>query len=703
MRGEFSRHPARAGLRRVALAGNPNSGKTTLFNALTGLRQKVGNYPGVTVEKKEGRVNAPEGDNLLLLDLPGLYSLTPYSPDEEIAADILVRSTDHTPPPDAVLCVVDATNLERSLPLAGEILDLGYPTVIALNMVDLAPNRGVTIDAALLSEYLGAPVVPTVASKGAGLAELRRLLLSVESPGVMTRLPLPASADRECEALANDLGTRYGYPRSKARHEAMVLLACPRKGNSGLDSALLERVERSREKLKFLGFDPERMFVEARFEWARALCASCLRRENTGPATFSDRIDHVLTHRLWGALVFFTLMALMFQAIFTWAAIPMGWIVDGFKRLGDLLTYSIPPGDLRNLMIDGALGGVSAVVSFLPQVLLMFLFIGLLEDTGYMARAAFIMNRMMGRFGLHGKSFIPLLSSFACAIPGIMATRTIENPRDRLATMLVAPLMSCSARLPVYTLMIAAFVPNTLLLGVISLPGVTLLSLYLLGVVAALLVAWGLKRTLLKGAPPVFIMELPAYTLPSVRSIILQMWDRAWSFMRKAGTLILGASIVLWFLATYPKAEGRAPHDQLEHSYVGMFGRLIEPAIIPLGFDWKIGVGLVTSLFQREMFVSTMGTLYSIDTPGSEPLSLSDRIRQGSTLPGAKTTFTTLTALCVMVYYVLAMQCLSTVFIMRRETNGWKWPMFQVAYMSALAYAVTFVVYRAGIFLGAGG
>jgi ferrous iron transport protein B len=338
------------------------------------------------------------------------------------------------------------------------------------------------------------------------------------------------------------------------------------------------------------------------------------------------------------------------------------------------------------------------VVSFLPQVLLMFLFIGLLEESGYMARAAFIMNRVMGRFGLHGKSFIPLLSSFACAIPGIMATRTIESPRDRLATMLVAPLMSCSARLPVFTLMIAAFVPDIRVLGVLSLPGLTLLGLYLLGITAALAVAWALKRTLLKGSSSAFIMELPPYALPAPSNILHQMWNRAWSFLQKAGTIILGASILLWFLATYPKLDEGTASDRLSYSAVGRIGKAIEPAVAPLGFDWKIGIGLVASVFQREMFVSTMGTLYNIDDSGGDQGSvfLRDRLRQPSS------GFTPLTAVCVMIYYVLAMQCLSTVAVMRRETGGWRWPLFQIAYMTGLAYGITWLVRISGIALGMG-
>jgi ferrous iron transport protein B len=384
----------------------------------------------------------------------------------------------------------------------------------------------------------------------------------------------------------------------------------------------------------------------------------------------------------------------------------MGWINDGFDWLGGIVAGVIPPGDLQDLIVRGGLAGVAAVVTFLPQILFLFLFLGFLEDSGYMARAAFIMDRVMGKVGLHGKSFIPLLSSFACAIPGIMATRTIDNPKDRLATMLVAPLMSCSARLPVYALLIAAFVPAGTVLGLFSYAGITLLSMYLLGLVAALTMAWVFKKTFLRGTPPAFLMELPPYKLPSMRSVLYQMWERASSFLKRAGTIILGASILLWFLASYPKLEHATRAQQLNYSFAGRAGHLIEPVIKPLGFDWKIGIGLVSSLLQREVFVSTMGTIYNIENPsGDEAGSLSLR-RQMSRDRDPATglpTFTLLTAICVMVYYVLAMQCLSTVAVMRRETNGWKWPLFQIGYMTVLAYIVTFAVYRAGLWLGIGG
>jgi ferrous iron transport protein B len=403
-------------------------------------------------------------------------------------------------------------------------------------------------------------------------------------------------------------------------------------------------------------------------------------------------------------VIFFALMALLFQAIFSWAQVPMEMIGKGFDWIGHRVVSVMPPGDLRDLIVDGALAGVAAVVLFLPQILFLFLFLGLLEDTGYMARAAFIMDRTMRRIGLHGKSFIPLLSSFACAIPGIMATRTMENSRDRLATMLVAPFMSCSARLPVYALLIAATIPASKIFGLFSLPALTLFAMYALGLAAAVLVAWAFKKTFLRGTVPAFIMEMPPYRLPSLRSVLLLMGERAWVFLKRAGTVILGASILLWFLATYPKMDGGTTSEKLQQSFAGRAGRAIEPLIAPLGFDWKIGIGLISSLLQREMFVSTMGTIYNVQT-GDDGGSVSLRERmQNDIRPGTGTRlFTPLTGICLMIYYVLAMQCLSTVAVMRRETNGWKWPLIQIGYMTALAYGVTFVVYRGALWLGLGG
>lgn len=692
----------------IALIGNPNSGKTTIFNALTGLRQKIGNYPGVTVERKEGRVSLHDGRSLLLLDLPGIYSLNATSADERIATEILLGRATYTSRPDLVVCIVDASNLERSLYLVSEVIDQQFPLVLALNMMDIARKDGVHINCHALSKELGIPVVPMTASKGVGIADLRAAIAA--PPLVSERVrqwALPEPVQREWKELASMLRQYHGMEEPAAFHEAMDLLTQADsidKNSHRLAPELRSHLERDRQKLEFLGFDRQTMFVEGRNAWIRSLTTRAATRTPRAGASLSDRIDYVITHRVWGFAVFFALMAIMFQTIFSWAEIPMHLIGDAFDSTGHWIVATMPPGDLRNLIVDGALAGVSAVVMFLPQILFLFLFLGLLEDTGYMARAAFIMDRFMSKVGLHGKSFIPLLSSFACAIPGIMATRTIERSRDRLATMLVAPLISCSARLPVYALLIAATIPATTVFKIFSLQGVTLFFMYFLGLGAAVGMAWVFKKTLLPGGPPVFIMEMPPYRIPSIRSVALQIWERAWIFLKRAGTIILGASIILWFLATYPRLPEGTPSDRLQYSFAGRAGRAIEPFIAPLGFDWKIGIGLMSSLLQREMFVSTLGTIYNVEnSKDADRVSLTQHMQDDVDPTTGRRIFTPLTGICLMIYYVLAMQCLSTVAVMRRETNGWKWPLFQVAYMTGLAYGATFIVHRMGTVLGFGG
>jgi ferrous iron transport protein B len=685
----------------VALIGNPNSGKTTLFNALTGLRQKVGNYPGVTVEKKEGKILFENEGEVTVLDLPGTYSLIASSPDEHVAVDVLLGRVKHTPVPDAVICVVDASNLERNLYLVSQIIDHHLPTVIALNMIDVAESAGITIDARKLSEALGVPVIPTIAKKGTGTDELKRILSHQIVPSTQSyQWRLPAPVQKEVEELTEMLSAHHRFASSTAHHEAMVLLSSSKPLDThhfNIAPEILAHVRKDYEKLDFLGVDRFSIFIESRYQWIRQVCAHVTTKSIRAHASFSDKVDAVLTHKFWGVIIFFTLMSFMFQMIFSWAEIPMNLIGGGFAWLGHAVSAVIPAGDFHDLMINGVISGVGAVVTFLPQILLLFFFLSLLEDSGYMARAAYVMDRIMNSVGLRGKSFIPMLSSFACAIPGIMATRTIENPKDRLVTILVSPLMSCSARLPVYALLIAAFIPSITILGLFSLPGLVLISLYVTGLVAALAMAWVFKKTLMKGQSLPFLMELPPYKMPSLKSTGIHMWERGYIFLKKAGTIILGISIMLWFLATYPKLGHGTPSEKLGNSFVGRAGHFIEPAIKPLGFDWKIGIGLLSSLLQREVFVSTMGTIYNIqdDDAGSMRQAMIKDINPET----GKPVFSALTAICIMVYYVLAMQCLSTLVVVKRETNSWKWPVFQFAYMSALAYIVTFAVYRVGMWL----
>jgi ferrous iron transport protein B len=691
-------------LRKIAIIGNPNSGKSTIFNSLTGLRQKVANYPGVTVEKKEGRVNFKDGSYATLIDLPGTYSLTANAPDEKIVKDILLGRQTNIEPFDLIICVVDASNLERNLYLVSQIIDLKLPVIMAFNMIDVAEKSGILIDIKKLSEELGIIIIPTIGSKRVGIEALKNAVNKPAGASPKARQwKLPTILEEECIELKNLLQI-HSWTESNAFHDSITLLSSPfylEEQRDFLPEEIIRHVSQDYNRLNLLGMDCQSEIVEARYEWIKAVCGKAVILNKHNKKSMSDKVDNIMTHKFWGFIIFLSIMTVIFQAVFTWAVLPMNLITAGFDYLGISISQVLPKGELQDLIVNGALAGVSAVVTFLPQILFLFFFIALLEDTGYMARAAFIMDRLMSKVGLHGKSFIPMLSSFACAIPGIMSTRTIESKKDRLVTMLVSPLMSCSARLPIYALMIAAFIPHKAILGIFSLPGITLVAMYLLGLFAALGMAWLFKKTLLKSETPVFIMELPPYKLPSLKSILLQMWERGSLFLKRAGTIILGVSIILWFLSSYPKMEKVSPSEQLEHSFVGRIGHIVEPLIRPLGFDWKIGIGLISSMLQREVFVSTMGTIYNVKDSGKGEgtISLSQHMKEDINPASGLPVFSALTAICLMVYYVLAMQCMSTIAVMKRETNGWKWPLFQFGYMTALAYSATLIVYRVGLFL----
>ena len=684
--------------RRIAIAGNPNTGKSTIFNLLTGMRQKVGNYPGVTVEKKTGRFFGSHGEAMELLDLPGSYSLQVRSPDEAVSRDVLLGRVPGTPRPDAIIAVLDASNLDRHLYLVAQFLELGIPVIVALNMVDVAEQRGLTIDLLALKNSLGVPVIPMVASRGQGIIELKQALSRATLHVSDQKAQLPIVLEREVAALSRVLKGHTGSVRA----EAMLLLsleddrlAAEVKG----DTALLAKIHAARERLKMSGLDPIAAPVDARYAWVSEVCASVVHRhgEDSHGLTFSDHMDQILTHRLWGWVAFVGMMALMFVCIFVVAQAPMDWIRSGMQALAKWTGAHLPEGDLRSLIVDGVIGGVGNVVVFLPQILILFFFLGLLEDSGYMARAAFIMDRLMSRVGLHGKSFVPLLSSFACAIPGIMATRTIENRNDRFVTILVAPLMSCSARLPVYAIMIALLMPAY---GVWSKAGV-MLCMYLVGILAAFVMAGLLKKTLLRSETPMLLLELPPYRAPVFRGIAQRMWERAVVFIRRAGTVILALSVILWALLSYPKLSTPNPTqaETLAHSFGGRMGHAIEPVIAPLGYDWKIGIGLVASFAAREVFVSTMGQIYNIEDAKQDNEDLRTQMRNERRADGTPV-FTPLVCLSIMVFYVLAMQCISTVAIVRRETNSWRWPLFQIAYMTVLAWIGAFVVYQGGHLLG---
>lgn len=637
--------------RTVALAGNPNAGKTTLFNALTGLNQKVANYPGVTVERKTGVWRSGE-EKALVIDLPGLYSLDASSIDEAIARDVLTGERPDVPKPDVVIAVVDATNLERNLYLVTQLLEGPMPVVIALTMIDVFEKEQHELDVDRLSELLDVSVIPVNSRKGRGIAEL-------------------ADAARAA-ALAG--------PRDVDKKE-------PEEGNNP---------------------------VFARYSRISDVVQQTVRHNDRAAHRLSGKIDSILTHRFLGLAVLVGILLMMFQAIFSWAAVPMDLLDGGFGALSGAVRDQLPEGILTDLLVDGVFAGVGAILVFLPQIVLLFIFISLLEDSGYMARAAFLLDKLMSRVGLHGKAFLPLISSFACAIPGIMATRTIEDRRDRFATIMIAPFMSCSARLPVYTLMIAAFFSGHTIFGFLSLGAVLMLGMYALGILVAIAAAFLLKRTLLKAPPPPFIMEMPPYRLPSLRTVFQNVLERAGLFVKRAGTVILAISIVLWALTYFPRtettdptagpaiAEVEAESVQLQNSYAGMLGRTIEPVIQPLGFDWKIGVALIASFAAREVLVSTLSIIYNVGKDAdAESETLVAAIRNAKR-DDVSPVWTPLTAVTLMVFFVLAMQCMSTVAVVRRETNSWRWTFFMVGYMTALAYLAAFVTYQGGRVLGFG-
>ena len=608
----------------VAVAGSPNAGKSALFNALTGARQKVANYPGVTVERKSGRVTLADGRPVELVDLPGAYSLDPASPDEAVTRDVLVGKQKGERQPDALVIVLDASNLDNHLRFALQLIELGLPTIIALNMVDLAKRDGLELDSNTLANALGVPVIETVA-----------------------------------------VGRRGGAGLEWARDG---LLSAPRCGVH--DRARSDLIQLQRQ--------------------ARDIARAAVVRE-TPVRRWTHRLDSVLLHPIAGPLILALIMFVMFQAVFAWSAAPMDWIGGGVAWLSGVVTDALPAGLLCSLVVDGAIAGVGAVITFLPQILILFFFILLLEGTGYMVRAAFLMDRLMHSVGLSGRAFIPLLSSFACAVPGIMATRTIDDPKDRLTTILVAPLMTCSARLPVYTLIIAAFIPNTRVAWGVGLQGLVMFGLYICGIAGALLAALVLRRGVLKGGGGGFMMELPKYQWPPIKDVAIGLLTRIEIFLKRAGTIILGTTIVLWALASIPQAG--PGQKQSDVSIAGKIGRGIETVVRPIGFNQDISMALLPAMAAREVAVAAIATVYSIDSPdqGAGATRLEDRLRHRWPLA---------TALAFLAWFVFAPQCISTIAVTRRETNGWKWPLFMVGYLFTLAYIAAGLTYWTAVALG---
>jgi ferrous iron transport protein B len=743
----------------VALVGNPNTGKTTLFNALAGMNQRVGNYPGVTVETKKGRMRV--GDQpFALIDLPGTYSLAARSPDEMLAVDVILGQQAAEDRPDVVVAIVDASNLERNLYLATQVMELGVPVVIALNMIDIAESQSVRIDAERLARQLGVRVVPIQANKGKGLSQLKQQLAAALAEGPPKAIAFPEAFEREVSTLQEALG-KDRPPFLIRRLLLDVGGYTERRLSEGRQADVAPLVRAARQRLVEAGYALPAVEARVRYGWIRAAITECIQRPERRPLTWTDRIDRVLTHKLWGTAVFLALMFLMFQSIFTWARPLMEWIGSGQDALGRAVQGAMEPGPLRSLLVDGVVKGVGSVLVFLPQIVILFGFIAILEDCGYMARAAFLMDRLMSRCGLSGKSFIPLLSSVACAVPGIMAARVIENRRDRFATILVAPLMSCSARLPVYILFISAFLtprlaPDQLWWA----PGLTLFAMYAIGLVMAPLVALCLKRTLLRGETPVFVMEMPLYKWPSWRTVLQRMLGSGWLFVRRAGTLILATMILVWALLYFPHtdAEGKdydarvaayedtaaqykrsladlerhaQPHPktlemtaereklktQIEevenqlnelqrtwksNSILGIVGRTLEPVVRPLGWDWRIGMAAVASFPAREVMVGTLGIIFNqgeVDPSEVRAAGLRGDTDLGKAL-ARDPAFTVPTALSVMVFFALCCQCASTLVVIRRETGTWRWPVFTFVYMTVLAYIGALVVYQLGSCIG---
>ncbi|MDD4891730.1 MAG: ferrous iron transport protein B [Phycisphaerae bacterium] len=738
----------------VAVVGNPNTGKTTLFNMLTGLRQHTGNYPGVTVEKKAGQMIVASGGGrriVDLVDLPGTYSLAAASPDELIVADVLLGQAPGEPLPDAVLIVADASNLERNLFLVSQVIECGLPAVLALNMSDVAESAGLRIDEAALARELGCQVVPIVATRSRGLNRLRaaifRTLDRAEARPAARAIAMPEPVEQAVRSLQEFLaGHAERLARPVHRVEALRVLldvaGAAEKRLTGLDKRgpsvlrLNEKIGQLRGDLRGAGIALELAEPQTRYARIAEIMQACVRRERLRRfAHLADRLDSALLHPVAGVLVFLVVMALMFQAIYAGAAPLMNAIDSGFGWLGGTVAGWLPAGAVQSLVRDGLIAGVGAVLVFLPQVLILFAIIAVLEDCGYMARAAFVMDRLLSKVGLSGRSFVPMLACFACAVPGIMAARVIENRRDRIATILVSPLMSCSARLPIYVLLISAFIPNRMVFGLVSLQGLTLFALYAIGVTIAIPMAWLFKRVLLRGRTPALLMEMPGFRWPSVKVVAMRMYDRGLSFLARAGTVILLVTVIVWALSYFPRparihdaheaqrfaaratlAGGelktgliRIDHDEageyIRQSFLARAGHAIEPAVRPLGWDWRIGTAVLASFPAREVVISTLGTIYNLGHDadagdgGDTSVQLQQTLRAQKTADG-RPAFTPLIAIGLMVFTALCCQCAATLVVIKRETLSWRWPAITFGYMTILAYLATLLVYQVGRALG---
>lgn len=736
----------------VALLGNPNCGKTAIFNYLTGSHQKVSNYPGITVERKIGVLryghgrycNKHRGRRFFnrfegggrnrgrrfihqnskycnVLDLPGTYSLTPESIDERVVAEQVMDWIHGINRPSAIISVVDATNLSRNLYLTTQLLDIGIPVILALNMMDLVKDKSVLPEISELKKNFGfAAVIPMSALEGWGIDELKEAIAKA------IKSPIPRKAKklfqshpeiRELlEPLSTCLQNKFDYSpriarvqalRLTTRQSAVNLYKPPHAGIHSFSDDIVKEIEELRdaavERIEQAGFNHRTIEATIRYTWLDNLLKQSEQKEvsQLKVKSRSEKIDTVLTHHIFGPIIFVALLIFIFQAIFTWSSYPMEWIDVGIAMIGDWVIKVMQPGILRDLIVEGIIAGVGAVIIFLPQILVLVFCMTLLEDSGYMSRVAFMLDKLMTKAGLHGRSVLPLMSGYACAIPGVMASRTIDGWKERLITIMVLPLMSCSARLPVYALMIGAFIPAIKIFGFINLQGLTLVVMYFLGTITALIIARILSKFILEKGKSSFVMELPPYRLPLMRSVFRQVSIRGKQFLLNAGKIIMAVSIVLWFLASFPKTtEVDSGVNPIHHSYAGKIGHAIEPIIEPLGFDWKIGVGLITSFAAREVVVSTLATLYNVEDEGENMISLTESMKNDINPKTGKPVFNTLVAISLMVFFVYAAQCLATFAIIKQETNSWKWPMIMIAYMTTLAYLASLAVYQLGSLIG---
>jgi len=697
---------------KVALVGNPNTGKSTLFNLLTGLNQKIGNFPGVTVDKKTGTYKLPTGQEAQLIDLPGAYSLYPKSKDEGLVLEVLANTANEIHP-DVVVFIADATNLKRNLLLFSQVADLKLPTIIALNMMDLAKRGGVHIQVDKLAQKLGVRVVPISARNAEGIEELKQAVADASSLATQTDT-IDFSEFLNPSALL-ELQTELGL---KELYEAL-LLAHQYEQIGFLSTNQKEYIAAWVAAHDFKSQDLQAKETIARYNAINEVLFDTVQTDiQPLGESYSNRIDRVLTHKIWGLGIFMLILFTIFQSIFSWSAYPMSLIEDAFVWLGNTAHQLLPAGQLTNLVVDGVLSGLSGVLVFIPQIAILFAFIAILEDTGYMARVTFMMDRIMRKVGLNGKSVVPIIGGLACAVPSIMSARNIENWKDRIITIMVTPLVSCSARLPIYTLLISLVVPDYRILGILNMQGLALMAMYVISLVSAVLVAWVLKFIIKARERGYFIMELPVYRMPRWKNVGYTMYDKVKAFVFEAGKVIVAISIILWVLASYGPGNRFAVIDQqfanpsytqqfspqhlanlkasarLENSYAGVLGKSIEPVIKPLGFDWKIGIALITSFAAREVFVGTMATLYSAQGDGSRTASVRDKMAEARNPNTGELVFTLPVAFSLMIFYAYAMQCMSTLAVVYRETKSWKWPLIQLVYMTAMAYVASFFVYQ---------